>query len=109
MKSGQKISTLDLAGKGKFSLFTDISGEAWKLAAQKISIDLGIEIETYIIGPGREITDVYNDWHRSREVAEDGCLFVRPDAHVAWRCKQLPSDPVSCLKQSILRITGRSN
>ena len=28
-----------------------------------------------------------------REVAEDGCVLVRPDAHVLWRSAQLVEDP----------------
>ena len=33
---GRKVSTLDLAGKGRFALFTGIGGEAWKEAAAEV-------------------------------------------------------------------------
>jgi hypothetical protein len=42
-------------------------------------------IATVTIGPGCEISDLYFDWTERREIAEDGCLLVRPDLHVAWR------------------------
>jgi 2,4-dichlorophenol 6-monooxygenase len=56
---------------------------------------LGIEIAAHVIGPGREHIDAYEDWARAREVAEDGCVLVRPDAHVAWRSTHLVDDPAA--------------
>ena len=47
--------------------------------------ELGVPINTVIIGPSREVTDIYYDWARIREVDEDGVLLVRPDKHIGWR------------------------
>src|SRR6202042_3850193 len=90
---GHKVSTHDLAGKGRFALLTGISGQAWAAAAQQVAGQIGIEIAAYVIGPGREHTDLYDDWARLREVAEDGCVLVRPDAHIAWRGPPPPPPP----------------
>ena len=84
-KDGFKVSTKDISGKGRFALLTGISGEKWADAAKKVSAELGVEIDVHVIGPGREYTDVYEDWTRVREVQEDGCVLVRPDQYVAWR------------------------
>ncbi len=43
-KDGRKVSTHDLAGKGRFALLTGISGQAWVGAAQQVAAQLGIEI-----------------------------------------------------------------
>src|SRR3546814_6222099 len=51
-----KYAMLDLAPYTRFTLFTGIAGEAWEDAARKVSADLGVEVETVVIGPGREIT-----------------------------------------------------
>jgi 2,4-dichlorophenol 6-monooxygenase len=83
--AGQKVSTLDLASKGRFTLFTGIGGEAWKEAAAAVSTRTGVEIACFVIGPGREVLDLYDDWARLREVTETGCVLVRPDAYVGWR------------------------
>jgi 2,4-dichlorophenol 6-monooxygenase len=99
---GHKVSTLDLAGKGRFALLTGISGEPWADAALEVAASLGIEVAAYVIGPGRDYTDLYEDWARLREVAEDGCVLVRPDAHVAWRSASLVDDPARAL-ESVLR------
>ena len=51
-----KVSTLDLAGQGRFALFTGIGGEGWIEAAKAVGDELGIEIAAYTIGPRK-------DWH----------------------------------------------
>jgi 2,4-dichlorophenol 6-monooxygenase len=38
----------------------------------------------------REARDVYGNWYRVSEIEEDGCLLVRPDGYVAWRCPTAP-------------------
>lgn len=89
----RKVSTLDLAGHGRFTLLTCVGGEAWVEAAREVAASTGIEIAAYEIGPGREVLDTYDDWARLREVEEDGCVLVRPDMHVAWRSMGMAEDP----------------
>jgi 2,4-dichlorophenol 6-monooxygenase len=83
--AGRTVSTLDLVGKGRFTLLTGIGGNAWKSAAEEVSARTGVEIACFVVGPGREVLDLYDDWARLREVGESGCVLVRPDMHVAWR------------------------
>ena len=106
---GHKVSTHDLAGKGRFALLTGISGQAWAAAAQQVAGQLGIELGAYVIGPGREYTDLYDDWARLREVAEDGCVLVRPDAHIAWRAPTLTADPAGDLRGALESILDRES
>ncbi|HEY2796121.1 MAG TPA: FAD-dependent monooxygenase [Micromonosporaceae bacterium] len=103
-RGGHKVSTLDLASKGRFALLTGISGSPWETAAASVASALGIEIAAYVIGPGREYTDLYEDWARAREVGEDGCVLVRPDAHVAWRSAGLTDNPASDLQSALRRL-----
>ncbi|MEQ3549761.1 FAD-dependent monooxygenase [Pseudonocardia nematodicida] len=102
-----RVSTHDVTGKGRFALLTGISGEAWAHAAAEASARLGIEVDFHVIGPGRELTDVYDDWARLREVEESGCVLVRPDAHVAWRSHQLPDDPAAELVSALGSVLAR--
>ena len=101
------MSTLDLAPYGQFTLFTGIAGEAWAEAALKVRAELGVPLGTVIIGPGREYTDLYYDWARAREVAEDGVLLVRPDKHIGWRSMTLPADPAGALRTALTTLLGR--
>jgi 2,4-dichlorophenol 6-monooxygenase len=102
-----RVSTHDLAGKGRFALLTGISGEAWAAAAEKVAEELGVELAAYVIGPGREYIDLYDDWARTREVGEDGCVLVRPDAHVAWRSHGLVDDPAGELTRVLRSVLSR--
>ncbi|RZT86541.1 2,4-dichlorophenol 6-monooxygenase [Pseudonocardia sediminis] len=106
-RDGHRVSTHDLAGKGRFALFTGISGQRWAVAAEQVATDLGIELVAHVIGPGREHTDLYDDWARVREVAEDGCVLVRPDTHVAWRAHDLADDPAAALTDVLRRVLHR--
>ncbi|EHA50554.1 hypothetical protein MCOR27_006153 [Pyricularia oryzae] len=87
------VTTIDLSGKGGFSLFTGIGGDAaWKKAAAEVSELLGVPIRAYSIGIGLEYEDIYGDWARVRAVEESGCVLARPDRFVAWRCRELNRD-----------------
>ena len=87
-RNGKLVSTLDIVGKGRFSVITGIGGEAWITAAAEAEKQFGIPVESCVIGPGRDLTDLYGEWAQAREVDEAGCLLVRPDGHVAWRAHE---------------------
>ncbi|MGW7685050.1 FAD-dependent monooxygenase [Kribbella sp. NPDC054772] len=106
-RGSETVSTLDVVGKGRFTLLTGIGGEAWVKAAQSVSEQLGVPIEAFVIGPGRELDDLYGDWARVREIPDAGCLFVRPDAHIAYRAFDQPDDPTETLRQAVGSLLGR--
>ena len=81
----RQISTLDLCGKGTFTLLTGITGAKWVEVAEAAAKALGIDINVRVIGPGQTHVDTYGDWAMAREVEEDGAVLVRPDMFVAWR------------------------
>jgi 2,4-dichlorophenol 6-monooxygenase len=66
-----------------------------------------VPLETVIIGPGREVTDIYYDWGRVREIDEDGVLLIRPDKHIGWRSMSLPSDPASSLREALRQLLSK--
>jgi 2,4-dichlorophenol 6-monooxygenase len=103
---GRKVSTLDLAGKGRFTLLTGIGGEAWKEAAEEAGARTGVRIACFVIGPGREVLDLYDDWAHLSEVEESGCVLVRPDAHVGWRRPSVAENCASELAGVMDRILG---
>lgn len=78
---GRRISTLDLVGKGRFTLITGISGTAWAEAVHALDLPY---LDVLQVGTNG-IRDPYLYWTRTREVAEAGALLIRPDAVVAWR------------------------
>jgi 2,4-dichlorophenol 6-monooxygenase len=106
-QAGRKHSTLDLTGKGRFTLLTGISGEAWADAASRAARGLGIDIETILIGPRRTYIDHEGEWARAREVGDSGCVLVRPDHHVAWRAEEMVADPAAELVRVLSAILDR--
>ncbi|KAI8961161.1 FAD binding domain-containing protein [Daldinia sp. FL1419] len=101
------ISTIDLAGKGRFTLLTGIGGQHWKKAVEQVSSGLGVPIQVYSIGYGQDYKDIYLDWESIRGVEDSGCVLVRPDYFVAWRSPKWEEDSPSKLKEvleSVLSI-----
>lgn len=105
--SGAKLSTLDLCGRGRFTLITGIGGEAWEEAAATVGGEIGLDIRVHVIGPRYPVVDHSGDWARAREIADSGCVLVRPDHHVAWRAEALGVDPAADLRQVLTRILAR--
>ena len=102
----RKISILDLAGHGRFCLFTGIGGLRWLQAAQNITSKGGIYIKGFSIGHGCDYMDAYRDWFKVRGVDEDGVVLVRPDHFVAWRSRSMPNDPQEVLETALEHILG---
>ena len=92
---GRRISTLDVVGKGKFSLVTGLSGQAWAEAASQLQAPF---LRTVVIGD-KGSADPYFAWARLREIHEAGALLVRPDGFVAWRQMQAVWDADEALLQ----------
>jgi len=94
-ESGHRVSTLDVVGKGRFTVVTGISGRAWVEAARTIDAPW---LRTVVVGEAGA-RDPYCAWSRLREVDEAGALLVRPDGVVAWRQRAAVRDPADALRQ----------
>lgn len=105
-QAGPMKSTLDLAGKGKFHIFSSHGGQAWQEAARKVTEKTGVEIGVTLIGTGLDYEDPYLDWSKVRGIEDDGCVLVRPDLIVGWRSSKLPKDPSQALLQVMRQILG---
>ncbi len=105
-KHGQQHSTLDITGKGHFTVLTGIGGEAWGKAAKALGKKLGMKIKVRVIGPRRDFEDHTGDWARAREVSDSGCILVRPDHHVAWRAANVSQSAQSDLSSALMKILG---
>jgi 2,4-dichlorophenol 6-monooxygenase len=106
---GQRLSTLDLVGGGRFTVVTGVSGLAWEAAAADCAGQLGLELATARIGSAG-MRDAYGEWARLREIDEDGCLLVRPDGYIAWRQAAAPPDDRAAAEEltgALTRILSR--
>ncbi|MER6563754.1 FAD-dependent monooxygenase [Streptomyces sp. NPDC001027] len=103
-----RLALMDLAPYTRWTLITGIAGEDWAGAAEKVGQALGVPLDTVVIGPGREVTDLYYDWAKLREVEESGAILVRPDKHVAWRSMSLADDPEAALRGALAQLLGKA-
>ncbi|MEU2679399.1 FAD-dependent monooxygenase [Streptomyces sp. NPDC007107] len=105
-RRGRQLSSLDLVGRGRFTVLTGIGGDGWHEAARALSEELGVPLDAVTIGPDRDVEDVYGDWARLRETEEDGCLLVRPDHHIAFRAVRGTAAPEETLRAALLAALG---
>ena len=103
-ETGAQVSTLDLCGRGAFTVLTGIGGEPWIIAANALAADLGITLHSHLIGPRQAYVDHSGDWARASEIDDDGCILVRPDHHVAWRSSRTANDPIAELTRALSQI-----
>ena len=88
-------------------MLTGRGGDAWVEAAAAAAARYDVPLDVRFIGNGRDLNDPYGDWEQLREVEENGCILVRPDAHVGWRCHTLVPDAAEQLIEALGRILGR--
>ncbi|OOQ89747.1 2,4-dichlorophenol 6-monooxygenase TfdB [Penicillium brasilianum] len=108
-KDGQSTreSTLDLAGQGRFVLFTGNGGDCWVSAARALTTSSwGIDIVGFKIGFGGDYIDCYREWAKVRGVEEDGVVLVRPDQFVAWRYPRRSDQAETLLRGILERVLG---
>lgn len=103
-KDGHRVSSLDICGKGKFTLLTGIGGEAWRSVVAQVNAAFGLAIEVKEIGVGRDYEDLYGEWTEAREIEESGCLLVRPDFHVAFRATNAQEQHLKQFQEAIAQI-----
>lgn len=105
----QAISTLDLAGHGRFCLIVGVGGQRWAEAAASLAAELGIELPVFFVGARCEYDDVVGDWVRVREIGDRGALLVQPDRHIAGRAFDLPSRPADALSHALRHVLARAD
>lgn len=106
---GGRISTLDVVGKGAFTVLTGWSGGVWDTAATACTTALGVPLRVVRIGDVNA-RDAYGEWGRVSEIAEDGVLLVRPDGYVAWRRTTGPDSAATAeeeLLAALRQVLGR--
>ncbi|OZF45737.1 FAD-dependent monooxygenase [Rhodococcus sp. 14-2470-1a] len=107
---GHRISTLDLVGRGQFSVVTGLSGGLWVQAVDAVGKRSVLPLRVVRIGTD-DARDAYGHWARLREIDEDGVILVRPDGVVAWRSARGPDDEetaVTDLTTALSAVLGQT-
>lgn len=107
VRKGNKLSTLDLIGSGRFTLLCWLQGQPWADAARKLSEDANVVLKVIQIGPGQDVQDAYGDLARVWNRGEQACLLVRPDGYVAWEGLDMTA-AYDALRQGLMAVLGRT-
>jgi 2-polyprenyl-6-methoxyphenol hydroxylase-like FAD-dependent oxidoreductase len=100
-RDGQRISTLDLFGRGWVLL---ASAPEWGAAAQEAGRQLRADIEPLRIGANFQPGDV-DAFRAAFGIDAAGAVLIRPDGYVAW-CSSAASDPTSTLLSALRQLTS---
>jgi 2,4-dichlorophenol 6-monooxygenase len=106
-RDAAELSTLDLCSYDRFTLFVGADGDAWTAAAAQVAAAKGVAIDAVPVGLGLHNNDVLGKWIRSRDTTDRGCLLVRPDRVVAWRCADTVSGAAAVLGEAMTTMLGR--
>jgi len=99
-RDGRRLSTLDLVGLDRFTLFAGPDGRAWIDAARRVAPAIRCE------QLGVDVGDPDGWWSSVAGMADDGALLVRPDQHIAFRARRAVADPTAALRGAIAQIGG---
>lgn len=104
-ETGNRISTLDVVGKGQMTLITGLAGQAWVAAAE----GLNLPFLNIVVTGAKGTADLYCDWQSVREIHEAGALLIRPDGYIAWRHSNAvwsAEEAASELQQALQSVLG---
>jgi hypothetical protein len=105
-RAGERISTLDLFGRG-FVLLAGARGGSWCEAAAESVRASGVPLQAYRVGRGGDWTDPAQTWATLYGVDEDGAVLVRPDGYVAWRRAAAPAEPAAEIGMALSTALAR--
>jgi 2,4-dichlorophenol 6-monooxygenase len=105
-RDGQPLSSLDLIDPKGFTLLTGVGGHSWHTSADLIAGRVRTPITVHMIGDRGGLYDPYGDWATRCEIDTTGCVLVRPDGHVAYRCPTTSPDTPQQLSDAIHRALG---
>jgi 2-polyprenyl-6-methoxyphenol hydroxylase-like FAD-dependent oxidoreductase len=103
---GQRVSTLDLYGRG-LVLLTAGARQAWRGAAESVVAQgSGTGLLLSVRSVGRHVVDVDGTFAARYGLEAGGAVLVRPDGVVAWRMATLPPDPATALGDAVCVALG---
>nr|WP_240111477.1 FAD-dependent monooxygenase [Streptomyces sp. MUM 203J] len=108
LRDAVRISTLDLYERS-FVVLAGSGGRVWRDAALKAAESLGVPVDAYLVGRGRDLVpEREGDWAQAHGVTEDGAVLVRPDGFVAWRARAAAPDADRLLADALRTALCRS-
>ncbi len=108
IKDKETISTFDLFEK-EYVLLVGSDGYAWQTAANEIALKISLPLKNYRVATDGDLIDPENLWHNIYEITITGAVLVRPDGHVAWRNKEMITNPFEQLTKVFSSLMNGNN
>ena len=106
-RDGQRLSTLDLFGRG-FVLLAGPDGADWCMAARSVASRFaGLSLEAHSVG-SPQLREDEGRFCATYGLQPDGACLVRPDGFVAWRAKTKARDPAAVLEHALATLLFRT-
>jgi 2,4-dichlorophenol 6-monooxygenase len=108
-RAGELCSSLDLFDYGALALWVAPAWrEEWQQALSVAQPLLRAPVRLISVGDGDDADAVPVDgrWAERSGVETSGAMLVRPDGHVIWRSRALPTDPTDALKRVFSQLDG---
>ena len=109
-RNATRLSLYDLVEPEALLLLSHPQGqELWRAAVRAVQSDCAMPLLCRSIGRGGtvDLVDEDSSWERLSETEATGAVLVRPDGHVAWRCKRAGSMPHQELHAVLLQLGCR--
>jgi hypothetical protein len=91
-RGGERLSTLDLFGRG-FVLLAGPEAGKWCEAGRDAAGRRGIELELHRVGADGALSAPDDDFAAAYGIGAGGAVIVRPDGFVGWRAGADPGSP----------------
>ena len=98
----RRVSTIDLFD-GSFTLITGSDAQPWQAAATELAA-AGVPISALSLGA--ELADPHGELASRYQLADRGCVLVRPDGYVTWGCDAAPERAGDRLRDVVRLATG---
>jgi hypothetical protein len=105
-RDGMTLSIHDVIAENSMTLLVKPAAKrAWLQAVQGVG-NHGLLIMCLTIGngPDADCEDPQRAWPNFSGTDDSGAVLVRPDRHIAWRCRNLPRNPVEELEIALREI-----
>jgi hypothetical protein len=105
-KSGNRLSTLDLFGKG-LVLLAAKAGAGWIAAAAAAATAFPhLPFEAYCCGG--DLADPSGQFAALYGLTDTGAALIRPDGFIGWRARIMPADPASALRKALASLLAKA-
>jgi putative polyketide hydroxylase len=98
-RNGEQVSTIDLIGYGRFTLFITPECSGWQAAFARAIGNRRLAGRTWSVGMGGDFTDPSGRFRELFGLGNSGAVLVRPDGYVAFRTVAAKVEPPDILDE----------